>query len=756
MKLYIPTCTLNFNNIFSTESISPANHYIRRGFGNKRYYKVEANDLDNVILLYSKYPNYHVDNEETENYTLVIEIESEDYPKDKYTKVNERNGVEIYASSSTIYFNPFRCSIYFDSVLSKTSVMTKADQSLENKYSKLYQGNFKLQNGIQTEDSFVWEKSFIDNIIDVESSEVERDIFVDRIKGCFVCYLLGANMSVSKDISRLKRLARMMRNTLSAIFNSPNKRPTETQDETLLSYIKEFNEIYSNVDENSIYNRNVISKRLVSPSTNLDSETIIKVLRDVGAEDYVFSTLNLRPIYDAKDLYNCFYSDPTSSTDSYTNEIKKLFDVIERIERTEQTKKPKENIKELLSAQNSEIKVVDNVAGTGNFISSLLNSQIAGEYKKFMKDNGTGELLSIAFVGGAKLKEFMPDKWEKSEYQIYINSLLANMQDGESFDIFSTDNETMQSFAAFCQKGEDIDRLIDYMLQCGFSKYRFALGIYGATRGFAVLPKTFTNALINGSCDYYIDFYNYLHKILFGFDLKDTVIPNSKKSNVAGEMSNTMTSSGFSGIEKTNHPKEDEFDTTLDRKKSQIPECLKSFFYSEPFQKLKKEEQSYYKNKTLELWDGNYDNDFFSKLKEIQPYGRTKRKWTEMIKQWKCQMKKDPAQQSKITGIEFPVGQYFYNDLNVWSHIEPLIPQKKDRDKISKDLTWFQDEFSKPKGSRGYTYDSVDEFDNKIVIEKFCSLKMGKNDKGQERAPYFPEELREKIKSKLKELYHVN
>lgn len=104
-------------------------------------------------------------------------------------------------------------------------------------------------------------------------------------------------------------------------------------------------------------------------------------------------------------------------------------------------------------------------------------------------EKGTEEALSIAFVGGAKLKGYMENKWEGSSFQAYINGLLLNMQKGESFDIFSLDNEIMQSFAVFCQKGEDIDRLNDYMLQCGFSDYRFALGIYGATRGFAAFAQ---------------------------------------------------------------------------------------------------------------------------------------------------------------------------------------------------------------------------------------------------------------------------
>lgn len=116
MKLYIPTCTLNFNNIFSTESISPASFYAKRGFGNKRYYRVEANDLDNVILLYSKYPHYHVENEDMENTPLVIEIETKDYKENQFALVTKKDDVEVFASNSTIYLNPFRCRVFLKAI----------------------------------------------------------------------------------------------------------------------------------------------------------------------------------------------------------------------------------------------------------------------------------------------------------------------------------------------------------------------------------------------------------------------------------------------------------------------------------------------------------------------------------------------------------------------------------------------------------------------------------------------------------------
>ena len=55
----------------------------------------------------------------------------------------------------------------------------------------------------------------------------------------------------------------------------------------------------------------------------------------------------------------------------------------------------------------------------------------------------------------------------------------------------------------FCQKGDSIDRLIDYLIQNGIGNYKLAFGLYGATRGFASLPKTFTSALINGDKEYF-------------------------------------------------------------------------------------------------------------------------------------------------------------------------------------------------------------------------------------------------------------
>ena len=553
MKLYIPTCTLNFNNIFTTESISPASYYSVRGFGNKRYFKVEANNLDNVVMLYSKYPYFRVDNHDMENSPMVIEIESDDYHERQFVKVGEKDGVESYASNTSIYLNPFHCLIYFQSYQDIQSVMSKAEQSLENKYSKLYARNCivrKEKNRAtsfigdlfsSSKDEFSWKSSYLGDAQKIPSGDISKDAIIDKVKGCLTCYLLGANMSVSSEVSRLRQLARKMKNTLSAIVNSPDNKPTDKQDETLLAYITEFNEILKKVDENYKYNKMLIQKHLVSPSTNLDADTLIKVLKDLQLEDAFYRSLNLRPTYNAHELYTCLDSS-ISISDAYNAVIKKLYEVVRSIEITEQSKGSDNELKDIIKFTSGRIEVIDSHSNKHNYYNTLLNSQIEGEYKRFMQENGSSELLSIAFVAGAKLKGYMPDKWEGSEYQLYLNGLLSNIQQGDSFDLFSIEQPVLQALSAFCQKGEDIDRLIDYMQQCGFSEFRYAFGIYGATRGFASLPKTFTNLLINSTKDYYKKFFTELCQALFDLDYSSLTFYQGTNSSYSESLSGEIPS----------------------------------------------------------------------------------------------------------------------------------------------------------------------------------------------------------------------
>jgi len=85
-KLYLPTSTLNFNNIFSSESISPLWFYGKRNFGYKRFEPVEPNSFQNSILLYNHYPAFEIKDYEQDNYPMIIEI-SKSMVSDKIAKL---------------------------------------------------------------------------------------------------------------------------------------------------------------------------------------------------------------------------------------------------------------------------------------------------------------------------------------------------------------------------------------------------------------------------------------------------------------------------------------------------------------------------------------------------------------------------------------------------------------------------------------------------------------------------------------------
>ena len=541
MKLFIPTCTLNFNNIFSTESISPKAFYQKRRFGNKRFYPVEANSLDGVVLLYSKYPRYDVEDSELENYPMVIEIESDDYPAGIITKQSTNSGVEIYVSASTIYLNPFHTKIYFDSYVERQGVLTKAAQSLENKFEKLYSANLVVKPQAKRgfldnvkdlftkneSDEFEWDSSYLPTEIDVDISIIEQDRKIDRIRGFVYCYLIGANMTVSSDVAELKSLARRMRNTLSAIVNSPTHTPSDLQDESLTKDIKDFNRIYSSIDEDALYNADIIDMRLSRNPLKLKKQDVIALLESLDVYTEFCSKLHLRRVYDANDLWSCveFYS-----PESYNTTIDTLNSVVRKIELRNISKGQKNEVKELVRINNDgNVNVLDKTVKP-EFYDSLLNSQIRDEYEAVKNENGIDEPLAIAYNGGKILQRILGDKWNDSQWAKYINALLSHLQESSAFDLYSIDNDILNSFAAFCQKGDNIDRLSEYLVQCGFNNYRLAFGLYGATRGFASLPKTFTSTLINGDRDYYKSFVLNVYQQLFGVSILNAEFPTQANS----------------------------------------------------------------------------------------------------------------------------------------------------------------------------------------------------------------------------------
>ena len=541
MRLYIPTCTLNFNNILTSESISPLGFYARRGFGNKRFYPVCANDKEQAILLYSKYPRFKVEDNDLENYPMVIEIESNDYKEGFFERAKEHDGVETYVCYHTINLNPFHCRIYFNSYQERQGVLSKAEQSLENKFYKLYAANFIVKPEEkkswyapvvdmftqQERDDFEWNPSFSNFDTKNEPIDVSNDVLQDRIKGFIYCYLIGANSSVSNEVGKLKALSRKLRNTLSAVVNSPDKRPTQAQDDAILNGIREFNNIYSSIDEDTIWNKNLLEQKLVDNPQGLSAKDAENILQYWGIYEAFCNKLHLRRVYDANDLWSCL---EFASPDAFTRVTESMNSAVRRLEVKDNAKREKFAIESLLSIdENLSLQILDS-SYNHSFYRRLVCSQFMAEYKSVMEENGVEEPLAQAYNGGMILRDMLGEKWDSNPASAYVGALLNHFQENSAFDLFAIDNDVLSSFAAFCQKGDNIDRLVEYLVQTGFCNYKLAYGIYGATRGFASLPKTFTSVLINGDKDYYQSFAKNVWRMLNGVEIKNAVLPKANSN----------------------------------------------------------------------------------------------------------------------------------------------------------------------------------------------------------------------------------
>ena len=538
MRLYIPTCTLNFNNILSSESISPLGFYARRGFGNKRFYPVCANDKEQIIMSYSKYPRFEVEENDLENYPMVIEIESDDYKDGFFEKAQDYDRVETYLCYHTINLNPFHCRIYFNSYQECQGVLSKAEQSLENKFYKLYAPNigvkpkekktfFGVAKDLFTQsekDDFLWNPSYANCKIKNESIDVSRDVLLDRIKGFIYCYLIGANSLVSNEVGKLKALSRKLRNTLSAVVNSPDKRPTQAQYDDILNGIREFNIIYSSIDEDSIWNSKLLESKLSDNPQGLSAEDAKILLQHWGVYNAFCNKLSLHKVYDANDLRSCLeYTSP----EMFTRVTDSMNSAVRRLEAKDNAQREKLAIETLLNVdENLSLQILDS-SYNHSFYGKLICSQFMAEYKTVMEENGVEEPLAQAYNGGMILRDMLGDKWDTNPASAYVGALLNHFQENSAFNLFAIDNDVLTSFAAFCQKGDNIDRLAEYLVQTGFCNYKLAYGIYGATRGFASLPKTFTSVLINGNKEYYLSFACNVWRMLNGVEIKDAVLPKA-------------------------------------------------------------------------------------------------------------------------------------------------------------------------------------------------------------------------------------
>lgn len=220
ITLYIPTTTLNFNNILSSESISPKAFYGRREFGYRRWASVEENNIENAILLYDKLPSFDRPDNGLEDHPLVIQVSlDENQVKDC------DNGV--FSCDKTIYLDPWHTRFIFQSDKDRLTALSMSDSSSETKLIRLYRNLLEVRKGENIYDVPV------NNNIALNETEISNDFCLNRIKGLLYGYYIGANMSIRKEDVKEIVAMRELQDILSSIQSSDDHTPSSSQRERL-------------------------------------------------------------------------------------------------------------------------------------------------------------------------------------------------------------------------------------------------------------------------------------------------------------------------------------------------------------------------------------------------------------------------------------------------------------------------------------------------------------------------------------------
>lgn len=530
-KYYIPTSSLNFNNILSSESISPKAFYSVRSFGYRRWASIPENPLENSIVLYDKLCAFDRPHSTYEDHPLLIEIALDDIFTFK------RLDDHTFLCDHTIYIDPYSSRLIFFAENDRRVAISMSDASVETKFVDLYSKK-KIAVIAPPKERYTPIKQ--DEVQQLNTTEIEKDKSINRIKGLLYGYYIGAILSASKtDVVKLNK-AREIHNILAAILSSLDHRATPQQRERLVQLYAAFqppipllSKLSSVIPEKSSLNKAVAIIR----------EEFGRIPGEIDVDKIIYQLLNAPASSNAKNYI----------IDRSNARIRQIEDNISKNAH-------------LISINDEQIVVCDGVLKKLNIEGVLESDQElfkAWINEVLVKDEYTGKISTFKEILSdditRKAKEVCETKWEQewkdSHPEVTLNALRRHVRGSE----YSHDwnNDIYSSISALLMRGDDWQKLLEYMQGKEMTDYRLAYAMYGTINGFANLPRDFTDVLLRQESSYiadvvYKEFYGQLH----GRDVvklpKSEVeeIVSSAKSEVASPKKSEEFSTIMAGIVK--------------------------------------------------------------------------------------------------------------------------------------------------------------------------------------------------------------
>lgn len=536
---YIPTSSLNFNNILSSESVSPRAFYQARSFGYGRWTAIPENPFENSLVLYDQYRSFSRPLGDLEDHPLLVEIVLDDEEVSRLMSFGEH----AYLSNHTIYLNPFSTKFIFFCENDMRITLSLSDSSVETKCVQLYRKKMVVAEPCPVcYDSF----DLSHEIQELDLIEVERDKRLNRMKGLLYGYYIGAILSTTKENIERLNAYREIRDILAAILSSYDHKATAQQRERL-------KELYSLVQPAIPFFTKLAA---LVPEKSLFDEIVALVRREFGSIRGEISV-------DSQISQLLAYSVGGDGINPVIENLNKAIRDVEGIMMKESR---------TVSTSESQIVVFDgvlsevNIAGISEMDKVLYKAWIN---EVLSKDDYTGrtstfkEQLSDDIT--RKAKDVYDAEWRGSYPEITLNSLRKHVRGGDYNHQWG--NDIYSSISAVVVCGDDWQKMLQFMQSKGMTDYRIAFSMYGAVNGFASLHRDFTDVLFGRDRKYIGDVYKEFYGQLFD---KDVVVSSVDVQSVVVESAS----------------KETQLETTTENGNGEIEALLKTIKYGRRQQTL--------------------------------------------------------------------------------------------------------------------------------------------------------------------------
>ena len=589
-KFYIPTSTLNFNNILSSESISPKAFYEKRQFGYTRWMVIPENPFNNAIVLYDSLCCFERPQSEIEDHPMLIEVLLDE------TKLQRTES--FWYSDHTIYLSPSTTNFYFYSEREMTITKSMSESSLETKLTYLYRFRLKLLQQMP-------DVAYDTNVLSQEpcvlnEGAIASDIRANKMKGLLYGYYIGALLSSDSNSVHYLNVLREIHNIFAAILSSFDKQPTDYQNErldTLFDYLNEQSEDFINV-------YNIVDKNKAKTKQLLQ---------------YFKSKWNVPRNFEDKSSYLFYLQSAKEQEGQNESENYAITWIKSKISSAKQDMKLKRC---LLQPSSDEIVISDN-----NLL-SLLNQNLVGDdiakrfcmalFNETLLQNTNGKISTykeeLARNITLKAKDVYQESWDNSATRAYLNDLRRQVV-GEDFK-HEWNNGLLSSIAAVVIAGDDWEKLLAFMQGKEMTDYKMAFAIYGVLNGFANLTRDFTDLLYEQDNKYVWIVYQAFHKQLFGKDLTDKLEIQDFKPEVTPKK-----------IEEQDARQIEESNTTMPSSIESLSNELVRLIQSHP-----KYEKEKHENYCKQIVDGNLTN-----LDEIRNLTTKRDGWKSIVDEIKKQ-----------------------------------------------------------------------------------------------------------------------